>query len=95
MKRRAIEIDASRAEIKIDGKPVHFLPKERDIMTLLFHSDGIVLSRELIAEKIWGEENIDSLRTIDQYVARIRKRLGRHHRAIMTVVPLGYRYIGA
>jgi len=63
--------EATRKGVKID-----FTPLEYQLLEFLVKNKGIVLTREQMLERVWGEHNVViSLRTIDSHVASIRKKL--------------------
>lgn len=47
--------------------------KECAILELLYFNKGIVVSRDEMIEKIWGENAFPSNRTIDNYIVKLRK----------------------
>ncbi|MBI3299901.1 MAG: response regulator transcription factor [Elusimicrobia bacterium] len=87
-----IDMDFERHEILVRGKPAHLAPKEFAILKLLIEANGKVLSRDRLLELIWGHEKdmeIDT-RTVDQHIARLRRKLGAESERIMTVPNFGY-----
>lgn len=63
--------EATRKGVKID-----FTPLEYQLLEFFVKNKGIVLTREQMLERVWGEHNVViSLRTIDSHVASIRKKL--------------------
>jgi DNA-binding response OmpR family regulator len=87
-----MSIDIARHQVTVKGKPVRLAPKEFSLLTLLIEADGKVLSREQLLELIWGHEkgmDIDT-RTVDQHVARLRRKLGGEGARIVTVPNFGY-----
>ncbi len=87
-----IEIDFERHEIVVRGKLAHLAPKEYAILKLLIEANGKVLSRDQLLQIIWGHEKdmeIDT-RTVDQHIARLRRKLGGESERIMTVPNFGY-----
>lgn len=76
-----VVIDTKRYKVFIAKKPVETLtPKEFDLLKVLAQADGIVLSREDILERVWGySDNKTDSRTVDQHVARLRRKLGKHY----------------
>jgi len=63
--------EAFRKGVKID-----FTPLEFQLLEFFVKNKGIVLTREQMLERVWGEHNVViSLRTIDSHVASIRKKL--------------------
>jgi DNA-binding response OmpR family regulator len=87
-----MEIDFERHEIQVKGQPVHLAPKELAILKILIEASGKVLSRDKLLEVIWGHDQsmeIDT-RTVDQHVARLRRKLGSEGSRIVTVTNFGY-----
>ncbi len=68
--------------------------KEFDLLCLLAASPGQVFTRETILERVWGWDYEGTARTVDNFVASLRKKLGRGRRAgryIRTVPRVGYK----
>ena len=85
-------IDVARHLVAVKGKPVRLAPKEFSLLRLLVEADGKVLSRDRLLELIWGHDagmDIDT-RTVDQHVARLRRKLGEEGSRIVTVPNFGY-----
>jgi DNA-binding response OmpR family regulator len=88
-----LEVDSERHEVRVKGKATSLTPKEFEFLRLLFRADGKVLSRDTLLERIWGYDksmDIDT-RTVDQHIARLRKKLRGEGKRIMTVTNAGYR----
>ena len=88
-----IEIDFERHEVRVAGKPVSLAPKEFELLKLLIEADGKIRSREELGKLIWGDDEgmeID-IRTVDQHVARLRKKLLSERDRIVTVNNFGYK----
>lgn len=47
--------------------------KEIQLLQLLTQNEGKVVSREIILEKIWGQDSETTTRTIDNYILTLRK----------------------
>lgn len=87
-----IEIDFERHEVVVDGTPSRLAPKEFVLLKLLVEADGKVLSRETLLQMIWGHDEaleIDT-RTVDQHIARLRRKLRAEASRIVTVPNFGY-----
>ena len=90
---RALEVDFARHEVRAGGRPVLLSTKEFKLLELLIKADGKVLSREHLLEVLWGLEaglEMDT-RTVDQHVARLRRKLGAQSSLIQTVPNFGYK----
>jgi DNA-binding response OmpR family regulator len=88
-----LDVDLDRHEVRVKDKAVELTPKEFDFLKLLLESDGKVLSRDLLMERIWGYDKsmeIDT-RTVDQHIARLRRKLKSEGERILTVTNSGYR----
>jgi len=90
-------IDLSRRELSCDGQVFHLKPKEFDLLTFLARNRGIVLSRDLILERVWGWEFDGGSRTVDVHVRWLREKIERdpsNPTRIVTVRSIGYRFEG-
>jgi len=89
-----LELDFERHRVTVRGKLINLAPKEFAILRLLIEADGKVLSRDQLLERIWGHEQdmeIDT-RTVDQHIARLRRKLGPEGSKIVTVTNFGYQF---
>lgn len=93
MEVEGIGMDFDRHEVRVDGKVVRLAPKEFSLLRLLVEADGKVLSRESLLHSIWGhDEGLElDTPTVDQHVARLRRKLGARANRISTVPNFGYK----
>ncbi len=75
--------------VKKDGIKVELTPKEFDLLMLLVQNKNTALYREVIFEKVWGEELEFETRTLDLHIQRLRKKLDWKDK-IKTVYRIGY-----
>ena len=78
-----------------DGQTEELGAKEIGLLTCLYESQGIILSRRLLIRKVWGLNANFGGRSIDQYIARLRRLLTNHgcdQTALVTIRGTGYRY---
>ena len=90
-------IDLSRREVLRDGIVHHLKPKEFDLLVFLARNRGIVLSRDLILERVWSWEYDGGSRTVDVHVRWLREKIERdpsNPTRIVTVRSIGYRFEG-
>lgn len=57
-----------------NGLRVQLAPREFELARLLFRSFGSPVSRAYLFESLWGSQG--KLRTVDQHIGRIRRKLG-------------------
>ena len=65
--------------------------KEFEILVLLSSKPGKVFTREEIFTKIWGNDVIVGIRTIDVHIRKLRERVGENY--IQTVKGIGYKFV--
>ncbi len=86
-----IQIDRSRYEVLIKGKPIDFTATEFKLLALLMERRGRVQSRDTLLNDVWGYENAIDTRTVDTHIRRLREKLGKTSDCIETVRGFGYR----
>ena len=70
-------------------------PREVSILKLLHERAGQVLSRDTLLDVCWGLEYMPESRTLDQHIAKLRKKIERESEEIIeTVRGVGYRWRG-
>lgn len=86
------QIDDRRKEIKYQQEALTLSPTEYELLKFIVLNHGIVLSKTMILDRVWGydfggEENI-----VEVYIRSIRDKLGdKEHRLIRTLRGAGYR----
>ncbi|MEV1294408.1 response regulator transcription factor [Pseudonocardia sp. NPDC049635] len=73
-----------------DPAPEQLSGKEFDLLVLLVRATGRVVSREVIAEQVWGSSWVADSRTLDVHVSAVRGKLG-HRSMVRSVRGVGYR----
>ncbi|MGI6173939.1 MAG: response regulator [Christensenellales bacterium] len=89
-----IEMDPGARRVTVDGKPITLTLKEFELLKMLLNSKGMVLTRELMLDTVWGYDYDGGTRTVDVHIMQLRKRLGVADRYIETVRGVGYRMSG-
>ena len=88
-----LELDFAGYVLKVKGREVTLTRKEFELLGALVRSQGRVLTREHLLEKVWGYQYFGGTRTVDVHVFRLRQKLGEGAQdRIETVVGVGYRY---
>lgn len=80
--------------VKAGGAPVILTLKEFELLCLLLASNGKVLTRAQILDKIWGYEFDGESRTVDVHIRTLRQKLGDCGDYIETVRGIGYKIGG-
>ena len=90
-------IDLSRREVTSRGTTFHLKPKEYDLLVFMARNRGIVLSRDLILERVWGWDYDGGSRTVDVHVRWLREKIEMdpaNPLRLVTVRGIGYRFDG-
>ena len=86
-----ILMDDERHQVFVAGKPCELTYKEYELLRLFMQNRGIVLSRDVIMDRIW-EMNCDvESRTLDVHLKTLRAKLGESSYHIKTIRNVGYR----
>lgn len=83
----------NREEYKIvnDGEELILPRKEFELLSLLTSKPSKVFKREVILDKVWGNEVVVGGRTIDVHIRKLREKIGEHH--FKTVKGVGYKFV--
>lgn len=84
-----ITINSISRTVKKGDEKIELTPKEFDLLMLFVQNKNTALYREVIFEKVWGEELEFETRTLDLHIQRLRKKLGWKDK-IKTVYRIGY-----
>lgn len=85
-----VELDPAAHTVSRDGRPVHLAPREFELLELLMRNRGLTLYREVLYERLWGDDESFDTRPLDLCIARLRRKLGWKDE-IRTVFRVGYR----
>lgn len=87
---KGLVLDLPKKKVTADNEEVSLTKKEFEILLLLLQNQGRVFSREDILSKIWSNEVYVLDRTIDVNITRLRKKLGKYGKQIVTRLGYGY-----
>ena len=83
----------NREEYKVvnNGEEIVLPRKEFELLALLTSKPSKVFKREVILDKVWGNEVVVGGRTIDVHIRKLREKIGDHH--FKTVKGVGYKFV--
>ena len=87
--RGPLSLDSASRTTWKDGTVVELTAREFDLLEQLMRNRGAALYRDVLYERVWGGDLLDS-RTLDLHIQRLRKKLGWADK-IETVYRVGYR----
>ena len=84
-----LSIDVEKYVAIIKGEEKLLPKKEFELLALLFSKPGKVFTREVILNKVWGDDIVVGDRTIDVHIRKLREKIGDSY--IKTVKGVGYK----
>jgi DNA-binding response OmpR family regulator len=90
-------VDFSRFTVERDGQEHQLSRYEGEILRMLVSRRGQVVSRKDLLQEVWGYVHLPTTRTVDNHIARLRKKVEinpENPRFVVTVHGLGYRFDG-
>ena len=87
-----VVLDRESRDVSVAGTPVELTAKEFDLLAFFMSNTGIVVSRDLLLDRVWGVEYPGGTRTVDVHVAQLRRKLGRPD-IIRTLRGAGYKAV--
>ena len=88
-------VSPERHIVKVNGQDVTLTYKEFEILCLLLENEGVVLTRSVLMDRIWGCEFERENRTLDVHIRTLRAKLGEAGSLIRTVRGMGYKIGGS
>ena len=98
LKQGLLEIDTARRRVSVQGAVLDVRPKEYALLEVFMRAPGQVLSRTVLAERVWGSAFHVSDNVIDVSISRLRQKLAdalkphaaEHAVHIQTIRGVGY-----
>lgn len=86
-----IKVDFSTYTAFVNGIKTEMTYLNMELLKLFLSSRGKVLTREIIKERIWGEERLINDRNVDFQVWLLRKKLGLSKSELISIRSVGYK----
>lgn len=90
---QGLQVIPDRKLCVVDGQEVKLPRKEFEILLTLLSHRGHVFSREELLKSIWPEEVVVLDRVVDVNITRIRQKIGRYGKNIVTRSGYGYGFM--
>lgn len=85
-----VVLDRERHAVYVRDELCELTYKEYELLKLLMTNAGIVTTREVILDRIWGIDFEGESRTLDMHIKTLRQKLKEESRLIKTVRNVGY-----
>jgi len=92
-----LALDLTARRVSVGGHEIKLSHKEFDLLSALVRNKGVVLSRDLLLEEVWGYDHVGDDRTVDVHVRWLREKIEADPsdpQRIVTVRGVGYRFEG-
>ncbi len=89
-----LTIDYAQHSVTMQGRPVQLSRTEYKLLSVLAQNVGMVVTHELLLEKVWGPEYHRDIDFIWVYISRLRRKIDadtRHPTYVLTVPNVGYK----
>ena len=70
-----LQIDPPQHRASWDGRPLELKPKEFDLLLFLARNHDVVLSRDVLLERVWGYDYPVDTRTVDVHIRWLREKI--------------------
>jgi DNA-binding response OmpR family regulator len=87
----SITLDHTRRVVTVDGESISLTLREYDLLRLFMLNPRVVLSRQVILDRIWGYDFFGDDNNVEVYVGYLRRKLGDARSLIETIRGVGYR----
>ncbi|MEG1256054.1 response regulator transcription factor [Clostridium sp.] len=84
-------IEEEGHRVSVEGEDISLSPTEFSLLIYLLKNKNIVLTREQILTKIWGYDFEGDIRVVDTSIKRLREKLKKMNKIIVTVRGFGYK----
>jgi DNA-binding response OmpR family regulator len=87
-----LTVDPAAREVTVNGRRVELTRREFDLLETLAYNAGIVLTRQVLLERVWGYDFEVTGNAVDTFIGYLRRKLeaGGEPRLVHTVRGVGF-----
>jgi two-component system, OmpR family, response regulator TctD len=89
----AVVMDRNARTVRIDGTPVDLTRRELTLLEIIASRPGRVFGKEELVDRLFSIDDSPSQNAVEQYIARLRKKLAAGRIEIKTLRGLGYQMV--
>ena len=90
---RDLKMDLSKHIVMVEDEKITLTLKEYELLKKLMQNPGVVCSRDMLLDEIWGYDYYGESRTVDVHIRTLRSKLGKAETYIETIRGVGYKLI--
>ena len=87
---QGLQLNLDKKSVTVDGESVPFTKTEFELLRLLLEERGKVFSRQELIDRVWPKDVMVLDRTVDVNITRMRKKIGKFSKCIVTRLGFGY-----
>lgn len=87
---QGLQLNLDKKSVTVDGECVPFTKTEFELLRLLLEERGKVFSRQELIDRVWPKDVMVLDRTVDVNITRMRKKIGKFSKCIVTRLGFGY-----
>ena len=85
-----VRMELSARRVLVEGEEVTLANKEFELLRVLLHRAGQVVSREEILREVWNVPELKTSKTLDMHMSWLRRKIGSAR--IVTIRGVGFRF---
>ena len=90
-----VEMDLASHTVKVNDTEVELTPKEYELLHILISNKGRVLERNVLLDRVWGEDEYIDPGTVDVHIRRLRQKIEQDPsspKKVITIRGIGYKF---
>lgn len=87
---QGLQLNLDKKTVSIDGEAIPFTKTEFELLRLFLEERGKVFSRQELIDRVWPKDVMVLDRTVDVNITRMRKKIGKFAKCIVTRLGFGY-----
>lgn len=87
---QGLQLNLDKKTVSIDGETIPFTKTEFELLRLFLEERGKVFSRQELIDRVWPKDVMVLDRTVDVNITRMRKKIGKFAKCIVTRLGFGY-----
>ena len=88
-----VSIDRKTRSVTLDGQPLDLTRREVTLLEVLLSRPGRIFGKDELIDRLFTIDDSPSANSIEQYVGRLRKKMGAARFEIRTLRGLGYQVV--
>lgn len=81
---QGLQLNLDKKTVSIDGEAIPFTKTEFELLRLFLEERGKVFSRQELIDRVWPKDVMVLDRTVDVNITRMRKKIGKFAKCIVT-----------